>query len=365
MLQVITFVSIVALIVFAAHLPLYYSMIKFFNFENKKLLFYIIVGLSLSYIISSVISHKFDNFLTRIFYYTSSIWMGVLVSFLIFIFIALIFISLSSIFGLSLNLKIIGYIVIVLSIAWSLYGIANARKPIIKEIEVNIKNLPEYWDGKKAVQISDVHLGVIHGEKYMDYIVEQTNKIDPEIIFITGDLFDGTGDHIVKSASPLGNLRPNSGAYYISGNHETYLGIDKSLGAIKGTGITHLNDKVVEKEGLQIIGIDYKLRGEQKNLKEIIDKAQPEKPKILLIHEPVKVDYFKDNGIDLMLAGHTHNGQLFPFNYITKKIFKGFDYGLHQIDDFNIYTTNGAGTWGPPMRSFKPSEIVSITLRKK
>jgi len=321
--------------------------------------------LSLSHISANLIIHKFDNIITRIFYLLSAVWLGILVCFLIVIFFSSILLITANLLGFSINLKIAGLFIILLSLAWSSFNYINSRQLNIKELEISIKNLPARWENKKIVQISDVHLGVIHGMDYMEKIVDKTNSLSPEAVFITGDLFDGAGDNLARSVSPLNNLSSRLGTYFITGNHETYLGKENTKKALSGINITELKDRVVDLNGISLIGINYILRGEQKNIKDILDKADMEKPKILLLHEPIKVDYFRESGINLMLSGHTHRGQMWPFNYITKQIYKGYDYGLHTMDDFNIYTTNGAGTWGPPFRSMQASEIVSITLKRK
>ena len=364
----ILFFGIVILILVISNIPIYFALVKFFSIQgkmSKRLLFYSIPLLSVSFIVSSIIIGKFDNVFTRIFYYSSSLWLGLTVSLLIFSILGIIIYFSAHLFKINFNPIYLAYLVLGLSFIWFGFSYLNARQPVVKNIEVSINNLPKTWEGKTIVHLSDIHLGAIHGEKYMDYIVEKVNTINPEIILITGDLFDGTGDNIKQSASPLNKLKPKYGTYFITGNHESYLGVDKILAALKDTKLIHLPYQTVNLGGLQITGIDYPKIGETYDLDKTFNNVKKELPSIVLTHEPIKIDYFKKVGTNLQLAGHTHHGQMFPFNFITKIIYKGYDYGLFTDGDYNLYTTSGAGTWGPPLRSFGPSEIVAIQLKNK
>ena len=175
--------------------------------------------------------------------------------------------------------------------------------------------------------------------------------------------------------------------YYITGNHEIYSGVDRAFDALKKTSIIALDDKIVEIDGLQLIGSSFPEFNEEKNFKEILKSDENfslEKPAILLAHSPSDVFAQQDGnvshnniywmpnvdfsqaqelGIDLQLSGHAHKGQIFPFNFVTKLIFKGYDYGLHRIGDFQIYISSGTGVWGPTIRTGSWSEIVAIELK--
>ncbi|MFH0856693.1 MAG: hypothetical protein V1860_02235 [bacterium] len=151
--------------------------------------------------------------------------------------------------------------------------------------------------------------------------------------------------------------------FYVIGNHETYLGVEKAFQVLKETNVTALDDKMVEINGLQILGISY-AQDAAKDFKKIAarENYNPDKPCILLYHSPTHLKEARELGFDLQLSGHTHLGQLFPFSFITKLIYGAYDYGLHEIGDFSIYTTNGAGTWGPPMRTGNRPEIAVFKL---
>ena len=186
------------------------------------------------------------------------------------------------------------------------------------------------------------------------------------MIVITGDLFDGMDGNLDGLVGPLENLRVSDGIFFITGNHETYLGIDKTFSILEKTQVAILDDAVKNIRGLQLVGISYPERGESKDIVKVMEALpgfEKNKPTILLYHSPVQIDTIKNSGVDLQLSGHTHAGQLFPLGLITRLVYKGYDYGLRTLGDFSIYTSNGVGTWGPPMRTGNTPEIVNITLR--
>ena len=175
-------------------------------------------------------------------------------------------------------------------------------------------------------------------------------------------MFDGAGQKFAHLADPINQIKAPLGIYYITGNHETYINIEKALAAIANTAAITLRDELREVDGMQVLGIDYPLPGKPKDMGPVLSKLDKSRPSIVLFHEPKHVDQIKEAGAGLMLSGHTHKGQVWPFGWITRVIYKKLDYGLHQIGDFNIYTTTGVGTWGPPFRTGNRPEIIKITF---
>lgn len=269
-------------------------------------------------------------------------------------------------FNFNISLSFLGTIFLILAMGYSLYGISNALKPKIKNISVEIKNLPSSWQGKKIIQISDVHLGSVNRQNFLIKIVEKINAENPELVVITGDFFDSMDGDLKDLANPLKKIKAPDGIFFVTGNHETYLGINEILPAINDSRINFLDDRVVNVNGLRFIGLSYPKQGDKKNIPESLGKLKKEYegyPSILLYHSPENIEEVKNLGISLELCGHTHKGQFFPFGYITNLVYKGYDYGLHEFGNFTLYTSSGTGTWGPTMRTGSQSEIVSITLR--
>jgi len=268
-------------------------------------------------------------------------------------------------FGFTFNLKIIASLFIFASLIITAFGVWNAGRIQITRITVPIKNLPAVWQNKTIVQISDVHLGSVLGVKFINQIIDKINLLKPQAVVITGDYFDGMDGVLDNLVKPLDRLNPPLGTYFITGNHENYLGSNKSLEIINKTKVKVLNDEQVELNGISLVGVSYPAEGVNKNVAEIINKLKPTRPTILLYHAPSQVKAIAQAGVDLMLSGHTHDGQFWPFNYFTEMIFGKYSSGLNKINDFTIYSSVGIGTWGPAMRVGNRPEIVEITLVRK
>lgn len=356
-------------IMFGSHWLLYKSMMVFFGLGQsvRPYLLFVLLALCVSYILSSIIAHRWDNTFTKLFYWLSAAWSGLLVNLLLASLILWIINKLIITFSINISIFPLAVFFYVIALIFSLYGGWNAFHPVVKNIEVKIKDLPVEWQNKTIVQLSDVHLGHIYGPEFMTWIVARVNDIDPKAVMITGDLFDGMDGNLEGFIAPINHIKAENGVFYITGNHETYLGLDRTFKAIDKTKLKVLDDQMVIVEGLQILGMRYPVRGEKENLQKIVNnqKVDRNKPLVLLHHVPDNIAEAKAIGVNLELSGHTHKGQLFPFFLLTKLIFKGYDYGLHTEGDFNIYITNGVGTWGPPMRTGNRPEIVAIKLIKK
>ncbi len=379
---------VILLIYLALHLLVYFLVVKFFNLDSgaRKILFFVLIFLSLGFILSVILVH-FSRFPFFNYYYAfSAFWVGLVIHLALFLGVAGLGWLILNLFSLNPKMTL-GILALIFSLAYSFFGVWNARHPSVKTLEVEIKNLPEEWKGKKAIQLSDLHLGAIQGKKFAEALIATVNNLGADIIFITGDLFDGSGADLEYFAQAVDKLKSEKGTYLITGNHEVYLGKKKTLAALKKTHINILENKSVEIDKLQIAGVGYPDFGEVRKpgfLKKL-EGFQEGKPTILLYHAPAslvaesentserqadiyfspKVNFTeaKESGVNLQLSGHTHNGQIFPFTLLVKFIYDGFNYGLKKDGDFSLYVTSGTGTWGPPMRTGSRSEIVLFELR--
>jgi predicted MPP superfamily phosphohydrolase len=366
-IAIILFGIIISYIVF--HAFVYFSILHFFGITSgvfKIILMIAFVFLAVSFFISTFLSHFQDNVFTRIYYFFAGLWIGFLTNLVLFFVLAWVIVFANSKMHIIANQKIIGGVAILASILYLIYGIWNAFTPMVTKINVSIGNLPDAWKGKKIVQISDVHLGHIFNASFMKDAAQKINALGPDIVVITGDLFDGTDGSLDSFTDSLNSINAPDGIYYVTGNHETYLGVEKVEAVLSKTKITMLQDEMRNVNGLQIVGINYPERMQSKNIGEIIKNMNgfdSKKPSILLWHAPTQIENAKNAGISLQLSGHTHKGQLFPFRFITALVYKGYDYGYKKEGSFSIYTSSGLGGWGPPMRTEKRSEIVEITLK--
>jgi predicted MPP superfamily phosphohydrolase len=359
------FIGAAISILFLSHYFIYYSIVHFFGVAGgrKATLGVVLFLLPASFIATTIFARRSENPAATVLYFSSSLWLGVGLTLMTFFAVAWAAWGLTRLAAHSPGPALFGGVAMVLGFLYSGYGVWNAYHPREEDLTVKIRNLPAAWRGKKVVQLSDVHLGHILGAPFLERIVEETNAQSPSMVFITGDLFDGADGRLDELVGPLNGLKAPLGTYYVTGNHETYLGVERAYAALKNTPVRILRDEMVVVDGLQIVGLSYPERGSSKDVGEVIKKLpgfDPRLPSILLYHSPTQVQQAKAAGIDLQLSGHTHQGQIFPIQFISRLIYGKYYNGLHTDGDYTIYTSSGAGTWGPTMRTGNHPEIAVI-----
>ncbi len=368
-MAIFLFFVIALSILYFSHYFLYLSFAHFFSVHTigrKIVLAAILFLLPTSFIAVEVFGRRTTNPVFTFLFFSSTLWLGIGLTLMVFFAAAWVAWGGSKIVAHSPGPAIFGWAVVALACLYSAYGVWNAYHPRTEEISVKIKNLPAGWQEKKIVQISDVHLGHILGASFLQGIVEQTNAQKPDIVFITGDLFDGADGRLDDLVRPLNGLQAPLGTYFITGNHETYLGVDRAYAALRTTPVKILDDEMVVIDGLQIVGISYPQRGFYKDIAAVIHKLpgfDPHQPSLLLYHNPTGVQQAKEAGVSLQLSGHTHHGQIFPIQIISRLVYGKYYNGLHSEGDYTIYTSSGAGTWGPTMRTGNHPEIAVVHLQ--
>ncbi len=214
----------------------------------------------------------------------------------------------------------------------------------------------------RVVHISDVHIGAFRGPRYLRRLVDMANALEPDLVAITGDLADGPHRYDERSFAALDDLR--APVLFTIGNHEYYAGLERVLALIAKTKARILRNEVVDVAGLRVVGIDDGQDG--RIASKILETAPPGgdgEYTVLMYHRPVGVKGAHEAGIDLMLSGHTHAGQFYPFPLLTRAIWKRWYTGLHEYQGTYIHASSGAGTWGPPFRLGTRSEIALLRLR--
>ncbi len=360
------FVTIASLIIAAAHAGIFFSFIKFFQIGSgplRKILLGSMLTLAFSFIITSMLVHTHENFVTRFLYVISAGWLGIFLYLMMATMLCWVVVLIVKITGINVLAAWVSAPIYIAALLFSFYGIWNAANPVLKNITVQIENLPEQWKGRTIVQASDIHLGAINRSGFAQKVVNLINSAKPDVVVITGDLFDGAGEDLSHLVEPLNQIQAPLGVYFITGNHETYVGLQKSFDALQSTNVRILRDEIVDLEGVQLVGIDYLTIGNPAKLDSIVEQINPAQPSLVLFHEPRFVEIMRKAGVNLQLAGHTHRGQIWPFNYISKRVYNGLDFGLYTDGSYNLYTSCGAGTWGPPLRSGNRPEVVGIMLR--
>lgn len=361
--------TLIAFVALLSHWMVFISMNVFWGVEwSTVFVLASSVALPGLFFLATGILHSRESEIARWLYFVSSLWMG-LFSFLFFsTFLTWGIFWFGVLMGWYIPLDRVFSFLTFLSTLSVAYGVWNAFHPRVRHVDVSIRNLPVYWEGKNIVQLSDVHLGAVYGAKHFRKIAMMANAEKPEIVVFTGDTFDGTVGWISTFTEPLSRVRAKSGIFFIIGNHETYLGVAKTQKILEGTKISFLDDAVAEVKGLKIVGLSYPERGKKKHFVQTLRKLFSEYqgyPTLLLNHTPEQIKKVSRMGISLQLSGHTHFGQMTPYNLVTHYMHKGFDYGKFEMGDYTLYTTNGIGTWGPPIRFGNTPEVVSITLHRK
>ena len=255
----IFFLAVALIFYFSIHILFYLATVYFFSIDNqliKNILLILFGLLSLGFIFSAIMARFSDAMLVKIYYTISAFWLGWVVYLLIGLILAWLLTWFLNVFGIDFRLAA-GSLLIVSTLALCFYGIWKADNPELKNIEVKIKDLPPAWQGKTVIQLSDLHIGDINGQSFVNYIIKQVNALQPEAIFITGDLFDGMDGIHESYIATLENLSAKKGIYFITGNHETYLGSAKIIESLRQSKIRVLDNEFVNIDGLQIVGLSY------------------------------------------------------------------------------------------------------------
>jgi len=271
---------------------------------------------------------------------------------LIFIIYLFFLLAILHIIQLKWNLPLLWSGVTALAIAFIIttIGAVLASSFIVKETKISI---PRLENEITIMQISDLHLGHQRGRNYLEKIVNETNKQNPDLVVITGDFIDGLPALLSGVLNPLSNIK--APVYFVKGNHDEDTGTD-TLKLIGAQNVHIMYNEIIETHGIQLVGLDYMKADDEtfdmhpsdnpNTIKSILEEISLKSniPSILLHHSPVGVKYVEAAGIDLMLSGHTHNGQIFPFSLFAKLSFPLIS-GLYQQGNTKIFVSNGAGTY--------------------
>jgi len=272
--------------------------------------------------------------------------------------------------GLKQFPAVTGLVVVVAVLGIVLYGSWNARNPQLTSYDLTIDKQAGSLQSLHMVVVSDIHLGnIVHNGRLMA-MINRVNSLDPDIVLLPGDIIDENIGPFVEQKMPESFLKLKSryGVYAVFGNHE-YIGghAEEACHYLSEAGVTVLRDDCLKVAGsFYIVGRDYSSRERfggsgRKELSAVMTGVDRSFPVILLDHQPGRLEEARLEGVDLQLSGHTHRGQLFPFNLITKRIFET-DWGYLRKGDFQIVVSSGFGTWGPPIRIGNHPEIVDITI---
>lgn len=268
------------------------------------------------------------------------------------------------------RLEVAGLAVLLLATVIIIYGVWNSRNPRLVHYDLTVPKSAGSISELHVVMVSDIHLGrIVHNGRLLS-LVQNVNGLNPDLVLLPGDIIDENIGPFVEQKMPdsLRGLNSKYGSFAVFGNHE-YIGghTEEVFRHLQESGVTVLRDSFQKVAGsFYIVGRDERSRvfygGKRRQaLSEIMDGIDRSLPVILMNHQPVDLEGAREQGVDLQLSGHTHKGQLFPFNLLTKKMFET-DWGYLRKGDFQLIVSCGFGTWGPPIRIGNVPEIVDIVI---
>ena len=263
---------------------------------------------------------------------------------------------------LSLHGPLSAGLLVVVTLCAGLYGIYEASHLRVEKVRLESAKLPAGSKALRIVQVSDLHLGLLHREETLAPIVAQLQELKPDLLLATGDVVDAQINHVEGLSTLWQQVQPTLGKFAVTGNHEVYAGLHQSLEFLRASGFQPLRDEVVGlTANLALVGVDDPATGRVAEEAPLLGQVPPATFTILLKHRP-SVAEGSAGHFDLQLSGHAHRGQIFPFNYLT-----GLEYpmqdGLYPLPKGgHLYTSRGTGTWGPPMRIHSPPELTVFDI---
>jgi predicted MPP superfamily phosphohydrolase len=253
-----------------------------------------------------------------------------------------------------------------------LTGYLNARNPKITQLNLKIDKVVQ---GKKSLHMvfaSDIHLGTVIRKERLQNIVKQINQLKPDIIVFGGDVVDEDIAPVIRQnlGEELLQLKAPLGVYTVTGNHEYIGGVEPAVRYLSEHGLQFLRDTAILIDGsFYLAGREDRDKARftgkpRKEIHDILSGVDQNLPIIMIDHQPFHLDKVVAEGVDFQLSGHTHHGQLWPFGYVTSKIYE-LSHGYKKKENTHFYVSNGLGTWGPPVRTGNRPEIVDIFIEFK
>jgi len=359
------FVIVVQSILVLVHIALYATWTFFWGVGDSSSAMDLRIALgvlSVSFVTASLLAHQYFNPIVRVLYTVAAFWLGLVNFFFIAACASWIIYGVPLLFGAHLDKRAVAAACFGLGLLAGIYATLNAAWTRVVRVSVKLPNLPESWRGRTAAVVSDLHLGHVRNTSFLRRIVRNLSQLRPDVLFIPGDMYDGTDVDHEPLAKTWSEFSAPLGSYFITGNHDQFTDPSRYLDAVRQSGIRVLENEKIVLDGLQIIGVHDCDTSKAERFRSILRQTSidPKVASILLVHNPHRLPAAAEAGISLQLSGHTHLGQFFPFTRIVSRIYGKFAYGLNYFGDLAVYTSCGAGTWGPPMRLGSNPEIVLI-----
>ncbi len=334
--------------------------------------------LALSYIAGRLLENWGFTDLALIFTLTGAFWIAAILYFFLLILFVDFLRALDGIFHFfpavikknwQKTKQITFYSIIGITITIVFLCYVNARDPVVENIYIKINKHVPKTKVLRIAAVSDIHIGIINGKKFIDNLTKRLQDAEADIILLPGDVLDESESVVINTSicESFKELRPKYGIWAVLGNHEYYGGIENAVRFLRYCGIRVLRDDCV------LIDNKFYLVGREdysqnrlsekgrKRLKDIIKGIDKSLPVILMDHQPIDLSEAYNEKVDLQISGHTHHGQLWPLNIVTNAVYE-LSWGYLQKGNTHYYVSSGYGTWGPPVRTGNTPEIVLITI---
>jgi predicted MPP superfamily phosphohydrolase len=328
----------------------------------------IIIGVALwsSYVLARILDQKRLQAVSWPIEYLAANWIGLL----FLMFWALLSVDVVTLGGWLFHEQvptIRGWAVAIAGVLSLVALIQAIRPPVVTDYEVQLAGLPRERDGTVLLELSDLHLGNLLGRRWLGSLISKVKQMNPDIVVIAGDLVDGNVGRVEPLRQVLKELHAPLGVWAVTGNHEFYAGLERSVRLLEDAGFRVLRDRHEQvAPGLVLAGVDDLTARTQFGAENhALHKAMVNRPlgaTILLSHSPWQAEKAAALGTGLMLSGHTHNGQVWPFNYFVRMKYPLLS-GRYLVNGMTAIVCRGTGTWGPRMRLWQPSEMVRVKLR--
>jgi uncharacterized protein len=320
------------------------------------------------FVLGRVYGHRETGVLAYILELLGMNWMAIL----FLTFLPLLLVDLVTLFGLimpRLSASLRGLAVVAGLTLSAMALFQGMRPPVVQDYEVRLSGLPGELDGTVIVALADLHLGSLLGERWLKARVAQIEAQKPDLVVMLGDIFEGHGPPKDKLISIFHRLDPPLGVWAVAGNHEFHGGRVKAILAMEEARFKVLRNRWAEvRPRLILAGVDDLTSRRRSGIKgDFLSQALKDHPAgatILLSHTPWEAEKAAAYGVGLMLSGHTHGGQIWPFDYLVRLAYPLLE-GRYEVGGMPVIVTRGAGTWGPRMRLWTPGEILKVTLRSK
>jgi predicted MPP superfamily phosphohydrolase len=336
----------------------------------------IFLFVALSYFVGQYLEHKSSSWLSDSLTWIGAIWLGTMTWFLLAAVIVDVVRLADYVIGFlpgawyldgertKGTIATVGTLVIFISMT---YGFWNARNIRVKKLSVKIDKARPGGPLRIAM-ISDMHMGTIVGRSMVEQMVAKINSIEPDLVLMAGDQIDGNPHPVMQLdlGTILQKIKSKYGIFAITGNHEHIGNAETSCAYLEAHGVKMIRDSHVEVAGLYIVGREDPAAKqfahlERKPLSDLVAPLDRLKPIILMDHTPFHLEEAEQNGVDLQLSGHTHHAQIWPWSFITKKVYE-VSWGYKKKGNTHVYVSCGAGTWGPPIRIGNRPEVMEIRL---